>query len=142
MFIVQCTRFGDIYRIICLNCMVTLPLRRKKNRIIFGNQICVKLHWNGCFLSKHFRSWRQSSGVDKKMSCRENEPFSFVMESGIIKFIYNLFIFHQLEEIIMYLQLLWTSCFSTKHQQGTSFSRSLSAIKNCQKALLITLFSS
>lgn len=96
-------RFGDIYRIICLNCMVTLPLRRKKNRIIFGNQICVKLHWNGCFLSKHFRSWRQSSGVDKKMSCRENEPFSFVMESGIIKFIYNLFIFHQLEEIIIVL---------------------------------------
>lgn len=103
IFIVQCTRFGDIYRIICLNCMVTLPLRRKKNRIIFGNQICVKLHWNGCFLSKHFRSWRQSSGVDKKMSCRENEPFSFVMESGIIKFIYNLFIFHQLEEIIIVL---------------------------------------
>lgn len=138
MFIVQCTCFGDIYRIICLNCMVTLPLRRKKNRIIFGNQICVKLHWNGCFLSKHFRSWRQSSGVDKKMSCRENEPFSFVMESGIIKFIYNLFIFHQLEEIIIVL----ATTLNFMHQQGTSFSRSLSAIKNCQKALLITLFSS
>lgn len=52
------------------------------------------------------------------MSCRENQPFSFVMEQRIIKFIYNLFIFHQLKEIIIILAT--TLNFMVQHQTSTS----------------------